>query len=450
MPSRAPWKEELRGILRLALPVVLAELGWMLQGVVDTVMVGKLGPVAIGAVALGNALYYAPSLFGLGLLLGLDTVIAHAYGRRDFDACHRWLAQGVWIALAATPLMMLPIYFLSFAIPHMGVARELVAPSIAYLRMVLWSTLPLLLYAASRRYLQAVGQVRVIVWTFVGANLVNWGGNWVLIYGKLGFPAMGVAGSALATVFSRVLMAAALFFFAWRYEKERGHPLFAHWAGPRWREIRELLKLGLPAASQLILEVGAFGMAAVLAGEISPVALAAHQIALNYAATAYMIPLGISAAAAITVGHAIGAEDFARARRAGWMTLALATGFMSLVAVAFFVVPLPLIALYTRDPETVRVGVLLLKLAAAFAIFDGVQIVASGALRGLGLTRVPMLANLFGYWAWGLPLGVFLCFKAGWGVYGIWTGLTLALVVISAVLFWYWQTRVAGVLKISS
>lgn len=443
MAHTLSWRKELAAMLRLAWPVVLAELGWMLQGVVDVIMVGRLGPVAIGAVALGNAIYYAPSLFGLGLLLGLDTVIAHAYGRKDYDACHRWLAQGVYIAVAISPVLMLLLFGVGYLIPHFGVAPALIAPTIIYLRILLLGTLPLLLYVASRRYLQAVGQVRVITITFVAANLMNWGGNWILINGKLGLPAMGVAGSALSTVLSRVVMAATLFWFAWRYEKKRGHPLFAHWARPHMREIRQLLKLGLPAAGQLVLEVGAFGMATILAGRVSPAALAAHQIALNYASVAYMVPLGISAAAAIAVGHALGACEPHRARLAGWLATALGVSFMALVAVVFLLVPRPLIALYTHDVSVASIGIPLLSLAAAFAIFDGVQIITTGALRGLGKTRISMLANLFGYWILGLPLGAWLCFKLGWSVYGIWTGLTIALIVISIVLFTAWKRNSA-------
>lgn len=432
-------------MVKLATPVVLAELGWMLQGVVDVIMVGRLGPVGIGAVALGNALYYAPSIFGIGLILGLDTVVAQAFGRKDFDDCHRWLAQGVYIALAATPLLMLPVWGLGMLVGRFGVSPELVAPTAAYVNMLIWGTLPLLLYAASRRYLQAVGQTRLVTLTFVAANLVNWGGNWVLIYGHFGLPAMGVRGSALSTVLSRVMMAGALFGFVWRYERKRGHPLFAHWAGPHWQQIRHLIRLGLPAALQIILEIGAFGLATVLAGKVSPVALAAHQIALNYAAIAYMVPLGISAAASVAVGHAVGAKQLARARSDGWLAMGLGTAFMAVVAVVFVLLPGPLIALYTADKTVLQEGAHLLWLAAAFAVFDAVQTVGTGALRGLGLTRIPMLANLIGYWAFGLPLGIALCFWKGWGVYGIWTGLTAALIVIAAAVFVYWRNSAKAV-----
>jgi len=426
-------------MISLAVPVVLSELGWVAQGVVDNIMVGRLGPVAIGAVALGNAVYYVPSLFGIGLLLGLDTLVAQAYGRQDHDDCHRWLAQGVYLACIVTPPIMLLTAGASYGFMRFGVIPEVAQLSGGYLRILNWGTLPLLLYGGTRRYLQGVGQVRVITITYVLANLLNWLGNWVLIYGKLGFPALGVNGSAISTCISRVGMAVTLLLFAWRYERKRGHPLFHHWAGPQLDRLRQLVRLGAPAAGQIVLEVGAWNLSTFAAGYLTPVALATHSIALNYASISYMVPLGIGAASAVSVGHAIGAGDPARARRAGWLALGLGTSFMLLAAVVFLVAPVPLIALYTRDPQVLALGPSLLLIAAAFQIFDGIQTVCTGALRGLGETRVPMIANLIGYWLMGLPLGFVLCFVLKWGIYGMWIGLTLALIVISATLLLRWR-----------
>ncbi|MGA8629815.1 MAG: MATE family efflux transporter [Terracidiphilus sp.] len=426
-------------MVSLAVPVVLSELGWMAQGVVDTIMVGRLGPAAIGAVALGNAVCYTPSLFGVGLMLGLDTLVAQAYGREDHDECHRWLAQGVYLASIAAVPLMIAIGLVSFFFAHFGITPEVAVPAAGYTARLLWGTLPLLLYAAARRYLQGVGQVRVITVTYVAANLVNWFLNWVLIYGKLGFPAMGVNGSAISTVFARITMAIALMGFAWRYERKRGHPLFQHWAAPQMVRLKALVKLGAPAASQILLEVGAWNLATFSAGYLTPVALATHQIVLNYASVTYMVPLGISAAAAVSVGHAIGGGDPARARRAGWMALALGTGFMFLAAIALVVFPRPLIELYTSDPRVLAVGPALLVIVATFEIFDAIQIISTGSLRGLGETRAPMWANLVGYWALGLPLGFSLCFGLKWGIYGLWLGLTLALIVIALALLARWR-----------
>jgi len=436
--AQAKWRAELIAMITLAVPVVLSELGWMAQGVVDNIMVGKLGAVAIGAVALGNAVYYTPSLFGIGLLLGLDTLVSQAYGRKDHDDCHRWLAQGVYLACIVTPPLMVLIAAASYGFMRFGVIPEVAVLSGGYLRILNWGTLPLLLYGGTRRYLQGVGQVRVITVTYVLANLLNWFGNWVLIYGKFGMPALGVNGSAISTCVSRVAMAAALLGFAWRYERKRGHPLFQHWAGPQFDRLRKLVQIGAPAAGQIVLEVGAWNLSTFAAGYLTPVALATHAIALNYASISYMVPLGMSAAAAVSVGHAVGAGDPERARRAGWLALALGTSFMLMAAVVFLVAPKPLIELYTRDPRVLIVGPSLLWIAAAFQIFDGIQTVCTGALRGLGETRVPMIANLVGYWAMGLPLGFTLCFVLKWGIYGMWIGLTLALIVISMTLLRRW------------
>ena len=426
-------------MIALAVPVVLSELGWMAQGVVDTIMVGKLGPAAIGAVALGNAVYYTPSLFGIGLLLGLDTLVSQAYGRRDHDDCHRWLAQGVYLSCILTLPLMALAALAAFYLTHFGISPAVAVPAKSYLLLLNLATLPLLLYGGTRRYLQGVGQVRVITVTYILANLLNWAGNWVLIYGKLGFPALGVNGSAISTCIARVFMAAALLGFAWRYERKRGHPLFRHWAGPSAERLRSLVRLGAPAAGQILLEVGAWNLSTFSAGYLAPVDLATHSIALNYASITYMVPLGVSAAAAVSVGHAVGSNDPSRARRAGWVALALGSAFMLLAAIVFLVAPVPLIRLYTSDPRVLAVGPGLLWIAAAFQMFDGIQTVTTGALRGLGETRAPMVANFIGYWILGLPLGLTLCFILHRGIFGLWLGLTLALVIIALILLRRWQ-----------
>jgi len=426
-------------MIALAVPVVLSELGWMAHGVVDTIMVGRLGAGAIASVALGCAVYYPPSLFGLGLLLGLDTLVSQAYGRGDYDECHRWMAQGIYLAIIITPPLMIAIALASFGLAPLGIGRELAQPAAGYLRVVNWGTPPLLIYFGTRRYLQAVGDSRVVTITLLVSNVLNWFGNWVLIQGKLGMPALGIRGSALATVASRLFIALVLLGFAWRHERQRGHPLFRRWAAPNLMRLKELTRLSAPAAGQLLLEVGAWNVVTISAGWLTPAVLATHQIALNYVSLTYMVPLGIASAAAVSVGHAVGAGDMARARRDGWLALGLATAFMLLAAAVFFTFPVPLIALYTREPAVLAVGPSLLGLAAAFEIFDGIQAVSTGALRGLGQTRTPMLANLVGYWALGLPLGLVLCFTFHRGVYGLWIGLTVALIAIASTLLASWK-----------
>jgi multidrug resistance protein, MATE family len=432
-------RKELRSLLALAIPVILSELGWMSMSIVDTIMVGRLSAEAIGAVGLGNAIYYSPALFGIGILLGLDTLVSQAYGRGDFDECHRWLSQGFYVAITFTPFLMLLVWATPFAFPYLRVNPIVSQQTSDYLRVLNWGTLPLLIYAAFRRYLQGVKRVGPVTFALISANLINWGGNWALIYGHLGFPEMGVRGSALSTCMARAYMAAVLVFAAWKNEAGRGHPLFAHWPGIVFNRIVSLLRLGVPAAGQIVMEVGAFGAATVMAGRLAPAALAAHQIALNCAAFSYMVPLGTSAAAAVAVGHAVGAGDGPRARRAGWMALAIGVSFMACAAVVFLLAPHAVLVIYTNQEAVVNMGVPLLALAAAFQIFDGIQTISTGALRGLGETRVPMLANFVGYWICGLPLGYVLCFRRGHGVLGIWTGLTLALIFIALVLLFQWR-----------
>jgi MATE family multidrug resistance protein len=429
---------ELRALLALAIPVVLSELGWMTMTVVDLVMVGRLGPDAIGAVGLGNAIYYAPSLFGIGLLLGLDTVVSQAWGARRYDDCHRWLAQGMYIAAAFTPLLMVGMLGASWVFTGHGVNAAVGGMARSYVLLLNWGTFPLIVYGGFRRYLQGVGRVKPIAFALITANLVNLAGNWALIYGHCGFPAMGVRGSALSTCAARVYMAGVLVWAAWRHESKRGHALFEHWPGPDWSRLRELLRLGLPAGSQLVLEVAAFGAATVMASHLNPIALATHEIVLSCAAYTYMVPLGISAAAAVAVGHAMGSGHPKRARRAGLLSLGLGAGFMALMAVLFLTVPRPILRIWTGDGEVLRLGAHILAIVAGFEIFDGIQTVSTGALRGLGETRFPMLINLAGYWVLGLPLGALLCFPLHWGLSGIWMGLTLALVTIALVLGARW------------
>lgn len=259
-----------------------------------------------------------------------------------------------------------------------------------------------------------------------------------ILFVSILMPALGVRGSALSTCGARVYMAAVLVYAAWAHESERGHALFAHWPAPDWERLRILMKLGLPAASQVVLEVAAFGAATVLAAHLTPVALATHEIVLSCAAYTYMVPLGISAAAAVAVGHAIGAGNPGRARRAGLLAVGIGAGFMALMAILFLALPKPILRIWTSNPQVLALGAHILAIVAGFQIFDGIQTVSTGALRGLGETRFPMLMNLAGYWVLGLPLGALLCFRMRWGLSGLWTGLTLALIVIAVLLCTRW------------
>jgi MATE family multidrug resistance protein len=427
----------------MAVPVALAELGWMAMTVVDTIMIGPLGPVAIGAIGIGNSAFYSFAIFGMGLLLGLDTLVSQAFGAGDRGDCHHSLSQALYLATFFTVPLMIFFAFMPPIFYALGIDAEVSRLAGSFLATLNLSTLPLLLYGALRRYLQGIGHVRPVMFTLISANLINWLFNWLLILGHWGFPALGVVGSALSTCLARVYMALVLAACIWWFERKTKPGFGNLLRRPDWTRIRLLIRIGLPAATQILLEVGAFGAAAVLAGRLNPVALASHQIALNCAAVAFMVPLGISSAAAVAVGQAIGRGEPADARRSGFIAIGLACAFMTCSALAFIFVPRPILRVYTTDSGILSVGTGLLIIAAFFQLFDGIQTVATGALRGLGNTRIPMLVNFGGYWLFGLPIGYVLCFRWKFGVYGLWWGLTLALIAIALTLLhsWHWQSR---------
>ena len=426
---------------RLALPVIAAEIGWVSMGLVDTLMVGPLGPAAIGAVGTGSILYLAVMVVGFGTLYALDTFVSQSFGAGRIDECHRWLFAGVQVAAILTVVLTGLSFALIAALPAFGLHPDVLALIRPYMTSLLWSTPLLLAYAVFRRYLQAMHVVRPVMYGLLGANLVNAGANWVLISGHLGFPAMGVVGAAYATVLSR--LAVAVFLFIVILRRERDHPSGLHDVPfvidpPRvWRIIR----LGLPAAGQNLLEVGIFAAASAMAGRITPAAVAAHQIVLNIVSFIFMVPFGFGSAAAVRVGHAIGRGDRRGAGLAGWMAIALATGVMVMSAVLFALAPSWLVSLFTRDPEVIQIGVGLLLVAAVFQLFDGVQAVATGALRGLGDTHTPMFANLVGHWMLGLPAAYWLCFSRGWSAQGLWAGLAFGLIFTGVVLLGAWHRK---------
>ena len=435
-------RRELGPTLRLAWPVIIAELGWMFMGVLDTLMVGRVAPEAIGAVGLGSILYFATAIFGMGVLLGLDTLVSQAYGAGHLRECHRWLRDGVHVAVLLTVPLMVVNYGLVALMPALDLHPEVQRLTEPYVEAVVWGSLPLLLYAAFRRYLQALGLVRPVMITLLAANLVNGLANWVLIYGNLGMPALGVTGAAWATVIGRVFMASALLLVILRHEHRHKVGLFdVPFLKVEWARLERLLALGVPAATQLTAEVGVFGAVAALAGRIDPVALAAHQVALNLASVAFMVPLGLASAGAVRVGHAIGRRSVEGAASAGWSAIALGVAFMTFSALLFIVAAEPLVRLFTGDPAVIATGVALMRVAAAFQLFDGLQVVATGALRGLGDTRTPMISNLVGHWLLALPIAAFMGFQLGWGVIGLWTGLSLGLIIVGIVLLLTWRRQ---------
>jgi MATE family multidrug resistance protein len=444
MLSLPEMRQEFRPMLRLAVPMAMTEIGWLVMGLVDTIMVGHLpdSAVAIGAVSLGTALFYTIGIFGSSVMLGLDTLVAQAYGARRLEECHRSFFNALYFALVLAPALMILIALGLPWLPRTGVDPAVVEKTIPFIQALSWSTLPLVLYFVLRRYLQAMGIIKPVVFALISANLVNLAGNWALVYGHLGLPAMGVTGSGWSTCVSRIYIFLVLAAAVVYYDRKRSSGL---WLASRRLElarIRELLRLGLPAALQLLVEIMAFTVTAVLIGRLGSLALAGHQIALNVASFTYMVPLGIGSAAAVRVGHAYGARDSAGAARAGWMAIYFGQAFMFCAALVLMLFPKYIARIYSAQPEVISMGAKLLMVAAVFQLFDGMQAVVTGALRGAGNTRTPFMAHLFGYWMIGMPLGAFFCFKLGWGPAGYWAGLCLALILIGITLLAVWRRLV--------
>jgi MATE family multidrug resistance protein len=437
---------EIRAMLRIAGPLVAAELGWMLQGVIDTMMVGRLpySAAAIGGTAIANMLFYSTVIFIEGLLMGMDPLVAQAFGAKRNEDCHRTLFGGLWLILPLAPMQMLLVWN---ALPWnraYGVDPAVMVQAREFMIALVWSSLPLLVYFVLRHYLQAMNHVHIVMFTLVTANLVNWLFNWLLIYGHGGFPAMGVRGSGWATVIARVYMAVVLAgYLLWVNHRDHMQ-IFAVARERAYKVVRAILRYGIPSGVQIELELAVFFISAVWIGTLGALPIAAHQVALNVVAMTYMVPLGIGAAAAVRVGQAIGRRDPAGARRAGWVAIFMGAGFMALCGIALVAMPHAIARAFSDNEQVVVAAVSLLQIGAIFQLFDGIQIVSSGSLRGAGVTRIPMFTVLFAYWSAGLPVGYWLCFHAGWGARGLWVGFCIALTIVGVVLINVWGAKSRG------
>ncbi|HXV64125.1 MAG TPA: MATE family efflux transporter, partial [Vicinamibacteria bacterium] len=340
-------------MLRLAAPVVVAELGWTAMGTVDTLMVGRLSAEAIGAVALGTAVFLGITIFGMGLLLGLDTMISQAHGAGRLDECRRSFLHGVYAACLLTFPLTAVLLGVVGLLPDFGIHPDVLALTIPYLRPVVYSLLPLLLYSASRRFLQATGHETAVMVILIAANAINALTNWALIFGNLGLPRLGVVGAGWATFVSRAFMALAMIGCVLFHQgKELRGTSFA----PEWSRFRRLFDLGIPAAFQITLELGLFAVATGLAGRLDPASLAAHQVAITVASTTFMVPLGVSSAAAVRVGRASGRHDPAAIARSGWTAILLGVSFMATAMLTLLLLPRQIIGLFTADGDVLSVG----------------------------------------------------------------------------------------------
>jgi MATE family multidrug resistance protein len=424
-----PTRGELREMLRLAGPVVLAQVGLMLMGVVDTAMVGRVSPSTLAAVALGHIYWINTTLPGIGLLMVLDPIISQAVGANDHDAVARGVQRGIILALALSipsSLLLVPgeLFFGFLRQPP-----DVTPIASSFSRWSILGVVPFYLFVVLRQSLQAMGRVRALVIAILFANLANVGLNWILIYGHLGFAPMGAIGSAISTVISRWLMFGIILALGWK--EMRAAILPWHAESLRIAPLMRMLRVGVPLALQQWLEVAVFALGAVWIGWFGTVPLAGHEIALNLASITFMVPIGVASAAAAMVGRAIGRRDLAAAKRDAVAAHVVGVGFMTVSAVLFLTFPVSIAGVFSSDAATVAMAASLLPIAGVFQIFDGVQAVAIGVLRGTGDTRIPMLLHLGGFWGVGIPLCLILAFPLRLGPRGIWWGYVASLAAVA-------------------
>jgi MATE family multidrug resistance protein len=436
----------MRGLLVLAGPIVVNQLGQVGMNTADTIMVGPLGAAPLAAAGLGSALQYFGLVLATGVVMGMAPLVSQAYGRGDEEECGRVLVQGSWLALVLSVPVMIGCMFgreISLALGQDPVVSELTG---GYLRALALGIPPALLFVSARQYLEGRGHATApMIVTFIGLG-VNIVANRALIHGVGDLvPALGVVGAGWATTIVRfaMLIGIALVLGIHRARARRARlpgervdsmsSRIEH-LRPRAERLRRIFVVGGPIGAQFGMEVGLFSFAAVMMGWLGAVELAAHQVTINIASTTFMIALGTAMAGSIRVGQHIGAHRPGAVRRAVLGTYLLSTGFMLCCALVFVLAPRALIGLYTPHEGIIDLGAQLLLVAAAFQLFDGGQVAGVAVLRGAARTRGPMIIAAVGYWGIGLPVAYLLSFRWDMGPLGIWAGLSLGLAVVALLL----------------
>ncbi len=427
-----PTMGDMRALVTLALPVVTVELGMMAMHVVDALFVGHLSATALAAVSLALAYYFTIVVIGMGTLVGLDALVSQAVGAGDEAGVRRALQRGLLLAAALCVPLALILWPTAPVLRALHQPEEIIPIATRVVHLSILGLPGALAFVVLRQTLQSMERLRPIIVTVILSNLINIACNWLLITGHLGAPALGVDGSAIASVIGRTSLPLILLCLGrdvlWPLLRVRDPRVFE--LAPIWR----MLRIGAPVGVQYLLEVGVFNAVALLMGVQATATLAAHQVAISLASFTFMLPLGIGAAAAVLVGQAIGRDDPGAARRAAAAALTAGLVVSSVTTVLFLTIPMPLAMAYVREPGVVALAASLIPLAGVFQLFDGIQAVAGGALRGAADTRAAMLANILGFWMVGLPIGLTLAFRAGMGPRGLWWGLVIGLAAVAAVL----------------
>lgn len=446
----AEYIKHYRKTLLLAFPVCMSQLGHVMVGIVDSIMVGNyggegssIGTLSLAASALANSFFSVVLVFGIGVSFGITPLVANADGEKNASKISLLLQHAILLYSLFGVGLFLLLYSCSPLLNHFGQAPEVVDLAIPYFNIVVFSMIPLMIFLAFKQFAEGLSFTKQAMYISIFANLVHIALNYILIYGKLGFEPMGLKGAGWSSFISRVIMAGMMFYYIYN------SPLFSAYRSDfniksYSKEIMyKLFKLGIPIGLQFVFEIGAFAFAAIMIGWISAEQLAAHQIAISLAAVTYMFASGISAAATVRVGNQLGTKNIPSLRLAGFSAFYMVIVFMLVAAIGFILFNQELPFFFNKDPEVLRIASSLLIIAALFQLSDGVQVVGLGALRGISDVRVPTAITLVAYWVLGLPVGYLLGNVLKLGARGIWYGLLTGLSVSAVLLFtrFYYKSK---------
>ena len=439
---------EVKLTARLGGPLALGELGWMSTYIVDALMIGRMphSALSISASSLGNTIFYAIVFCAIRLMAGIDTLVAQSYGVGDQQDCNRTLGQSIWFVALGTPVVMLLTLGSVLLLPIFGTPADIVAETSHYLHALVWSTGPLLVYMALRRYLQGVDRVMLIMVSLVSSAVVNFVGDWALLYGHLGARPMGIAGSGWATCIVRVYMASLLIAGTWMSLRKGGHALTLRMLVPDVTRLRTLLRIGWPSSVYSLTDLGVSTFMSILCARLGTQLLAAHQVVLDLDAVVYMVPMGISYATIVRVGQSAGRNSLPQVVRSAKASVWLAMGYIVVAASMFAGFPHLWASLYTNDPAVVMAAAPIFLICAFIQLGDAAGVIYSSALTGLGDTRTPMLVSTFWYWGVGMPLSYWLTFYGGMSLRGLWLGRALAAAgsAIHIAIVWHARMRSAS------
>ncbi|MEK2645852.1 MATE family efflux transporter [Bdellovibrio sp. BCCA] len=434
--SRSKFFHESKFLAKLAGPIVISQVGQNLITLADTIMVGSLGPLALGASAFAGSVFIVFLIFGLGMLAPLTALFARMQGQENYPYGGVLLRHSIAIALVVSGFVIGLLYILLPNLHLFGQTPEVLKLGSDFFEIIAWSVLPSLIYQTYKQFTDGIGKTKVSMYVMIFGVIFNIAGNYVLIHGYYGFPKLGLNGSAWATLMARTLMALAMIFYV------HLHPHFKRYLAERWTHrfdrhlLKNIIRLGIPNGLTYLFEVGAFSSAAVMMGWFGATPLAAHQITISLASTSFLITLGVGIAASIRVGYELGRGDYSLARFAGFTAIKLGAAYMSLCALGFFFFRHWFPTFYVSDQDVIAWAAKFFVVVAIFEIFDGIQAVAIGALRGMSDTQWPSIIAFFAYWIMGLPLGYVLAFHLGVGPVGIWIGLLIGLIFASILLTW--------------